>query len=110
MNRDLKDFLEDVTWFLRDINDIRVIDKRSFTCTKKFEDKFPFLTLLLKKARITKVQYKNQIYELFGWTNRVSQSFGWLCLEPREENNIINKPLHPDHILLLENFGGITER
>lgn len=110
MNKDLQDFLKDVTWFFSEIDEIEVSGIGSFECSKEFEDKYPFLTLLLKKARITKIQYQNQNYELYGWTNKSLQSFGWLCLGCNKEINIIEKPLHPDHILLLENFGGIIER
>lgn len=107
MNKDLADFLTDVSWFFRDNVKIEVIEEKSFTCSKEFESKFPSLTTLLKKARITQIKYEGQNYELYGWTNSTSHSFGWLCLEPKMK---ADKPLHTDHILLLKNFGGITER
>jgi hypothetical protein len=109
MSQDLADFSNEISWFFSDNEKIEVIDEKSFICSKEFEEKFPSLTKLLKKARITKIKYENQNYQLFGWTNQSSQSFGWLCLEPRTEVEI-DKTLHPDHILLLKNFGGITER
>jgi len=109
MNKYLQDFLGDITWVFREADELEVIGERSFNCSKEFEETFPSLTKLLNKARITKILYRNQYYELFGWTNLDFQSFGWLCLEPKKEEDII-KQLHPDHIILLKSFGGITER
>ncbi len=109
MTKDLQDFLSNITWFFREPKKLLVIGERHFQGSIEFENTFPLLTSLLKKARITKVQYENTTYELFGWTGYVGDSMGWLCEEPvyLKDNT---KSLHPDHVLLLQNFGGITER
>jgi hypothetical protein len=109
MSRDLEAFLSDITWFFREKEEIKIIGERAFQCSNEFNHKFPMLTKLLKKARITTIDYMEKRYELFGWTNYDSNTLGWLCFEPLAKENI-EKRLHPDHLLLLQNFGGITER
>ncbi|WP_214482225.1 hypothetical protein [Bacillus sp. SM2101] len=110
MNKDVEEFLSDITWCFKEREKIEIIGEKSFQCSAEFEGTFPQLTKLLSKARITVIQYGNVNYELFGWKHNVSsQSLGWLCLEPLKGQNI-NKSLHPNHSVLLQNFGGITER
>lgn len=108
MSKDLESFLSVTTWYFKEPQEIKVVGEDSFNCSVEFESRFPILTTLLKKARITKLQYQNRNYNLLGWTDINSNPFGWLCLEPLEAPKI-QKPLHQDHILLLQNFGGIKE-
>ncbi|MFC4322660.1 hypothetical protein [Litchfieldia salsa] len=111
MNKDLKDFQSEITWFFRKPEEIILLGQRTFHASFEFEEKYPILTKLLKKARITTIKYEEQRYELFGWYDKDNNSLGWLCNESLElEDKEIKKSLHPDHVLLLRNFGGITER
>ncbi len=109
LTRDLVDFLEEVPWVFTDSNKINLLKEKTFECSQEFEAAFPALTNLLKKASIIEFNYGSKNFELFGWINADSESFGWLCVKP-EAVNRFDKQLHPDHFLLLEYFGGIIER
>ena len=108
---DWSDFLIDTPWLIKpedtvSISDtIMLIDR--FIPPVLFKETFPSLTELLMNARITKVLVNEQSFELIGWTDKDGYSFGWLCKPPvLEVKTLICK----EHRLLLNYFGGITER
>ncbi|RAV22984.1 hypothetical protein DQG23_01925 [Paenibacillus contaminans] len=110
-NTDWNDFIKDITWFIKPNDKVTLSESLSgytaFSLSKTFIDRYPALSKLLLKARVTNVTVNDDHYQLLGWTNKRGKSFGWLAKPPASE---INKPLCKDHRLLLEYFGGITER
>jgi hypothetical protein len=84
---------------------IKRVDDR-FIPTDDMRLKFPKMTQLLGKARITQLSINNTDYVIFGWTHQNGCSLGWLCSPPV---NTTNTRYLPEHRVLLANFGGIDK-
>jgi hypothetical protein len=108
---DWNDFINDVSWFTRSNDKVVVSEAVSnhqfFAPSNEFEILFPNLTKLLLKARNTRVEINEETYQLLGWTDTVGDSFGWLCRQPDNRPPVF---FCKEHKLLLNYFGGITER
>jgi hypothetical protein len=78
-----------------------------FRPTREFAATFPQLTDLLGRARLTEVRLPTGHYTLFAWGETNSDVRAWLCPVPPEA---VSARAASDHLVLLECFGGITER
>ena len=75
-----------------------------------FEQLYPRLTKLLKKARLTRLQTARGERHLLGWTDVTGRFIGWLVFPPGYEGSYkASSDLHSDHKLLLNYFGGVDE-
>ena len=80
---------------------------RSFDPTRQFEAAFPLLTELLGSARQWEVILPSGTHSLFAWGEQASGVRAWLS--PGSPPAVPDRAA-PDHRLLLECFGGISER
>jgi hypothetical protein len=71
-----------------------------------FSVRFPALEGLLRQAFVSHVRLGHDEFRLFSWRLRDGVFSGWLSPLPSNRNN---PALHPDHMILLESFGGIKE-
>ena len=108
MNPDFETFKEFDFCFLRETDEIKLLDiELGFALTSDFQKTFPKLSEIVKKARILNLEINNQSYKLFSWTNKAEYTLGWL--------NKIEKNIKPEielileHKLLLNEIGGIQE-
>lgn len=73
----------------------------------EFNDTFPKLSRLIKKARVTSVDIDSDSYILFAWDNIEDQICGWL--NKIEEPESYKCQIIEEHELLLRYIGGIKE-
>jgi hypothetical protein len=116
-DNDWKEFLRYVTWYstagVIEVERPLPSPKAGFRPSKSFELIFPRLTRLLLSATVTRIRTREKYLPerwlaLFAWSDRLGRRTGWLCEDPFQAHPHV--PLHPDHAILLQTFGGITER
>lgn len=104
--KDFDIFKKEITWFIKPNSDVTFV-KQDFRISEEFNNTFPKLSLLIKKARISNIKVDNQDYILFAWNNQENHICGWLNKIENEENEALE--LINEHQLLLKNIGGIQE-
>lgn len=108
MNKDFETFKEDISWFIQKSDKIEFLETETiYTLTDKFQETFPKLSVLIKKARILNLKINSQPYKLFSWNNKDNLSCGWLNKIEINGNSTMN--LIDEHRLLLNEIGGIQE-
>ncbi|MEM9775208.1 MAG: hypothetical protein AAF902_11560 [Chloroflexota bacterium] len=78
--------------------------QRGFQLSDSFKAKFPLMSQLLFKARVTPIKAGGNDYLVIGWLESDSRTV-WLCHAP--QSNVSH--LHPDHQLLAAVMGGISQ-
>jgi hypothetical protein len=71
-----------------------------------FSRLFPVLERLLSRAFLSEMKLRGKRYQLYSWEQPNGDVRGWLS--PLSDNNP-SLPIHPDHKVLLESFGGIVQ-
>ncbi len=97
---------EEVTWL--DKGKVLVPQspaREHFAPAAEFLQKFPKLSALLASSRVTIVQIKKVPHHLYTWPCNGGRC-GWLCESPGQSPKA---ELHPDHLCLIESFGGVRE-
>lgn len=108
MNIDFETFKKDINWFIKPTDKVELLDTTlNYSLTKKFQETFPKLTSLIKKARVLNLTINYQSYRLFSWTNKDNKSFGWL--NKIESDKTTDIELIDEHELILQEIGGIQE-
>lgn len=67
---------------------------------------FPVLERLLRRAFVSELKLKGKPYHLYSWKPPRGEIRGWLSPLPTQSPL---SPVHPDHRVLLNSFGGIVE-
>ena len=75
--------------------------------SREFSRLFPVLTRLLSRSRITPLTISGYPWTLFSWGDPAGELSGWLSPAP-SESPLENAFVH--HRVLLQSFGGVTER
>lgn len=107
MNQDFKTFTENVSWFNHKNEDVDVIDSIDLALTEEFKQTFPSLFELISKSRKHSIKFKGSEYILHAWTKPNGAICCWLCKLEKNQSRKVN--ILPEHRLLLQNIGGITE-
>jgi hypothetical protein len=103
---DFKIFQQEVSWFTKPTSSIQ-LKKGDIRLSIDFEEAFPKLASLIKKARITVAHIDQAEYLLFAWDTKQNLVCGWL-------NEIVEPEAYfcemiPEHELLIRMIGGIRE-
>lgn len=72
-----------------------------------FKSKFPRLTQLITKARVTDLKINSTPYKLIAWDNKDNEVCGWLVKFESELDGGVD--IIEEHKLVLKNIGGIKE-
>ena len=101
-------FTESIPWLARDDAAIQLNAGRdTIPISSALQSNFPALAKLISFAAITEVTINGIKHELFAWDSVDSDRIGWLCPTPTfDTTELVCRP----HRLLLQHFGGITER
>ncbi|WP_158978998.1 hypothetical protein [Cellulophaga sp. L1A9] len=106
MNKDLKAFIEDISWFFQE-NDKIEYEENILELSADFKHIFPKLTKLIECSRKTFLLINNVPHILFAWNDIDDEIFGWL--NKVEDLEGISDKLSAEHKILLQNIGGIQE-
>lgn len=82
------------------------LTKTKWVAKEEFEERFPLLTLLLKKAEVYQFIMNNELYTLYAWTTQTEHSCGWIC---KMEGIYSDVPFIEGHRMLINALGGIVE-
>ena len=104
-------FREYVTWFPgpRESAVLQITNSSSgklFVPTSKFRTRYPKLTKLLSRSRISTIDIDGEEFYLYTWPTFEGRRCGWLCEPPAITPPAI---LYADHRVLLECWGGGVE-
>ena len=101
-------FTESVPWFTDAQQMVEIHHSRpDLALSKGFQERFPVLSSLLRRARVTGVTIDSAKYDLLAWDSDDGFPMGWLC--PANGDRVPDN-FFKDHRLLLSAFGGIVER
>ena len=105
-NDDFRIFQNEVSWFIKPASNVE-LKAGDIRLSIEFEETFPKLTSLIKKARVTIADIDYAEYLLFAWDTEENLVCGWL-------NEIVKAESHfcemiPEHALLIRIIGGIRE-
>jgi len=82
------------------------LTKTKWGADEQFEERFPLLTLLLKKAEVYQFIMNNELYTIYAWTTQTEHSCGWIC---KMEGIYSDVPFIEGHRMLINSLGGIVE-
>lgn len=105
-NNDFKAFQTEVRWFVKPDSNVQ-LQKGDVRLSGEFEDTFPKLTSLIKKARVTFVDIEDVRYLLFAWNTKENLICGWLNEIEDPETYFVE--MISEHELLIRIIGGIRE-
>ncbi len=74
-----------------------------------FSELYPTLAKVLERSRIAALKTAIGIRFLYSWDLQNGGTMHWLCFPPGFSGGNAGKKFHPDHVLLLQYFGGIDE-
>jgi hypothetical protein len=77
------------------------------TTNLQFDNAFPALKALVAKARVLDLKFDGQEYKLLSFTDRKENLPCGFLIKFEKDATLL--PLLPDHILLLNNIGGVFE-
>jgi hypothetical protein len=105
-NNDFRIFQDEVSWFIKPFSNVQ-LKEGDARLSIEFEDTFPKLTSLIKKARVTVVVIDQAEYLLFAWDTKQNLICGWL--NEIEESESYFCEMIPEHELLIRIIGGMRE-
>jgi hypothetical protein len=106
MNKYVQAFKNEIYWFIKEKDVIKILSEGKFEVNDDFSKLFPKMNNLLKTSILTKLSINKGIYWLIYWENN-DKITGWLC-NPPEVN--IERKISKAHSILLQTFGGIVEQ
>lgn len=104
--QDFEAFSDWVPWFIEPGSRV-VLRPEVLVLREDFKRMFPVLAGLVGAARVTWVGIDDTSYLLFTWTDREGEICGWL--NKMEDGAAYGCELIAEHVVLLENIGGIAE-